>query len=65
MNTVAQPQVPFPLAEGLGIFFGIAAWDVLSVGTVDLLTAGLLSAGAAGVWYGARCWLAHRRRKRL
>lgn len=62
MTAVAQPHVPFPIAEGVGIFVGIAAWDVLSAGKIDLVSAALLSAGAAGVWYGARCWLAHRRR---
>ncbi len=64
MTAVTQPHVPFPIAEAVGIFIGIAAWDVLSIGKVDLLSAALFAAGGAGIWYGARCWLAHRRRGR-
>lgn len=63
MSAVAQPPVPFPLAEGIGIFVGIVAWDVLSVGEMELLKASLVATAGALVWYGVRCWLTTNRRK--
>ena len=48
------PPVRFPLAEGVGIFIGIAAWDVLTLGETDLLKASLIGASSALAWYGVR-----------
>jgi hypothetical protein len=48
--------VKFPLAEGLGIFFGILAWDLLSEGRPNLLKALLIALPCALVWYVIRCW---------
>ncbi|WP_313951315.1 hypothetical protein [Accumulibacter sp.] len=61
---MADPQVSFPAAEGVGIFVGIAAWDMLSVGQMDLLKALLIAAATTLVWYGARRWRTASRRKR-
>ncbi len=63
MSAVAQSPVPFPLAEGIGIFVGIVAWDVLSVGEMELLKASLVATAGALLWYGVRCWLTTNRRK--
>jgi len=45
------------VAEGVGIFIGIVAWNVLTAGELELLRASLIAAGGALVWYGARRWL--------
>jgi hypothetical protein len=44
MRAVAQLPQPFPVAEGIGIFIGIVAWDVLSAGEMELLKASLIAA---------------------
>ena len=44
----------FPLAEGIGIFIGVAAWDLLTAGELQWLKALLAGAAGALVWYGAR-----------
>jgi hypothetical protein len=65
MNAVAEPPQPFPITEGIGIFIGIVAWDVLSIGEVPLLKASIIACIGALIWYGARCWRAtHRKRNR-
>jgi len=46
--------VRFPLAEGIGVFLGVAAWDLLTAGEAHFLKAALLGAGGAIVWYAAR-----------
>ncbi|GHU03163.1 hypothetical protein FACS1894158_00890 [Betaproteobacteria bacterium] len=46
----------FPLAEGVGIFIGILAWDLLNEGHPDLLKALLIAVPCALVWYGIRYW---------
>jgi len=56
--------VPFPAIEGVGIFIGIVAWDVLSVGELDLLKALLIATTSTVLWYGARRWWTASRRKR-
>ncbi|WP_291993061.1 hypothetical protein [Candidatus Accumulibacter sp. ACC003] len=61
---MAEPPVSFPAAEGVGIFVGIVAWDVLSVGETELLKALLIAAASTLVWYGARHWRTANRRKR-
>jgi hypothetical protein len=61
---LAVPPVSVPIAEGVGIFVGIVAWDVLSAGEMELLKALLISAGGTAVWYCARCWQYSRRKRR-
>ena len=52
----------FPIAEGLGIFFGVVGWDLLSDGHLELAKAALIAAPATLIWYGLRCWKERRRR---
>jgi hypothetical protein len=64
LNVLAVPPASVPISEGIGIFVGIVAWDVLSIGEMDLLKALLISAGGTAVWYGARYWQCSRRKRR-
>jgi hypothetical protein len=64
LNVLAEPPASIPISEGVGIFVGIVAWDVLSAGEMELLKALLISAGGTAVWYGARCWQCSRRKRR-
>ena len=61
---MAGGPVRFPITEGLGIFIGIVAWDVLTAGETALLKASLIAVAASLVWYGARYWRATTRRRR-
>ncbi|TMQ77209.1 hypothetical protein ACCUM_3426 [Candidatus Accumulibacter phosphatis] len=51
------------MSEGIGIFIGIVAWDVLRAGEMELLKASLIAATGALIWYGARCWLSRRKHR--
>jgi len=65
MSAPAVPSEPFPVIEGVGLFVGIAAWDLLRAGQMDLPKAALIAAAGAVAWYAVRCWRARRRgRKR-
>lgn len=46
--------VRFPLAEGFGIFLGLAAWDLLTDGEAHFLKALLVAVAVAVIWYAAR-----------
>lgn len=46
----------FPLAEGVGIFVGILAWDLLSEGRLDLFKAVAIAVPCTLCWYAVRCW---------
>lgn len=50
----------FPIAEGLGVFVGVAAWDLLAEGRLDAPKALLIAVACSLVWYGVRCWRARR-----
>ncbi len=54
MIAVARVPVRFPVAEGIGIFIGVAAWELLTVGELKLLEALLAGTAGALVWYGVR-----------
>ena len=53
-----KPQVTFPVAEGVGIFVGIVAWDLLTDGRVDIAKALLIAAPCAIAWFGIQTYLA-------
>lgn len=52
--------MPFPTTEGIGIFVGIVAWDVLGSGEAALLKASLLAGAGMLALYGYRCRQARR-----
>jgi hypothetical protein len=45
----------FPLAEGIAIFVGVMAWDLLVEGSSDLLKALLIAVPCTLAWYAIRC----------
>lgn len=64
MSTLAVQSERFPISEGVGLFVGIAAWDLLSAGEMNLLKSALIAAAGALAWYAVRCWRATGRDKR-
>jgi hypothetical protein len=56
LNPAPFRSKKFPLAEGIGIFIGILAWDLLSEGRLSPLKALLIAVPCARVWYAIRCW---------
>jgi hypothetical protein len=60
-TNTSRPSQPtrwpaFPVAEGLGIFFGVIGWDLLSDGHLEVVKAALVAAPATLAWFGLRCW---------
>jgi len=53
---MASPLANFPVAEAVGIFVGIVAWDLLSEGRMEIIKALAITAPCSLVWYGIRCW---------
>ena len=56
MRPAPVRSTKFPLAEGIGIFVGILAWDLLSEGRLNIFKALLIAVPCALVWYAVRCW---------
>jgi hypothetical protein len=46
----------FPLVEGLGIFVGIVAWDLLVDGHMAIFRSVLIAAFCSFVWFAIRRW---------
>jgi len=59
---MASPPTTFPVAEAIGIFVGVVAWDLLSEGRMELIKALVIAAPCSLVWYGLRCWRERTRR---
>lgn len=55
-----SPPSHFPTAEGIGVFVGVAAWDLLAAGRLDVGKALLVALGCSLVWYAIRRWRARR-----
>lgn len=53
---MSAPHTAFPVSEGLGIFVGIVAWDLLADGRMDLVKAVLIAAPCSILWFGLRYW---------
>jgi hypothetical protein len=49
-------HIAFPLAEGLGIFVGIVAWDLLVDGQMAIFRSVLIAAFCSIVWFAIRHW---------
>ena len=39
LNTMRTPRATFPVAEGIGVFVGIIAWDLFNDGHLELIKA--------------------------
>jgi arginine exporter protein ArgO len=53
----------FPIAEAIGIFVGVVAWDLLSEGRMEIIKALAIAAPCSLVWYGIRYWREKTRRR--
>lgn len=53
----------FPIAEGIGVFLGVIAWDLLSEGYVEISKAMLVAAPVSLCWFAFRCWKSRNRNK--
>lgn len=54
----------FPVSEGIGIFVGIVAWDLITEGQMDAGKAAIIAACCSVAWFGVRClrdWMRNRR----
>lgn len=58
---MAAPRSCFPVAEGIGIFVGIVAWDLLADGHMELIKAAAIATPCTLIWYAARCWRARQK----
>ncbi len=45
-----------PITEGIAVFIGVAAWDLLAEGRLDAVKALLIAGSCTLVWFGIRCW---------
>lgn len=50
------PPSTFPVAEGVGIFVGVVAWDLLAGGQIELFKAVLIALPCSLAWFGLRRW---------
>ncbi len=53
--TPRQKKTPFPLVEGIGIFVGVVAWDLLSEGYVGIDKAFFIAVPLTLLWFAWRC----------
>lgn len=58
------PHKTFPFAEGLGIFVGIVAWDLLVDGHMQLGRSVLIATFCSLIWFAVRCWRGKARNQR-
>jgi hypothetical protein len=56
LSSAPSRSTKFPLAEGVGIFVGILAWDMLSEGHWDPLKALIIALPCTLIWYAVRHW---------
>ena len=53
---MAAPRTIFPIAEGLGIFVGFVAWELLTEGHLEIIRAAFIASVCSPAWFGLRCW---------
>lgn len=63
LNLMPTPRTTFPIAEGVGIFVGIVAWDLLSDGHPNLAKAALIAVPCSLLWFAIRYWKARNKNK--
>jgi hypothetical protein len=56
LNAMGSPHANFPIAEGLGIFVGVVAWDLLADGHLEIIKALLIAVPCSLIWFGFRRW---------
>jgi hypothetical protein len=56
LSSAPLRSAKFPLAEGIGIFIGIVAWDLLIEGAAHPFKALLIAVPCSLVWYAVRRW---------
>lgn len=54
MKSVPTQTTRFPLFEGVSVFVGVLAWDMLFEGHLDLLKALLIAIPCSLAWYAIR-----------
>ena len=64
LNTMRTPRATFPVAEGIGVFVGIIAWDLFNDGHLELIKAIAIAAACSLIWYGIRHWKARMTRSK-
>ena len=53
---MSAPRSSFPIAEGIGIFVGVVAWDLLADGHLNMIKAAIIATPCSLVWYAIRRW---------
>ncbi len=56
LNTMSLRPTNFPFAEGIGIFVGVLAWNLLSEGRLDILNALVIAVPRTLAWFALRRW---------
>ena len=64
MKHMELPTSPFPVSEGIGVFVGVVAWDLLVDGQWEIMKAVLVAVTFTLAWYGLRCWKERTKNKR-
>jgi arginine exporter protein ArgO len=53
---MAVSRPTYPIAEGIGIFIGIVALNLLAEGHLEIIRAALIAGACSLAWFGLRCW---------
>ena len=61
---MTTPPTTFPLAEGIGVFVGVVAWDLVTDGHMEIIKALLIAVPCSLAWFGVRCWKEKSRNKK-
>ena len=61
---MTTPPTTFPHAEGIGVFVGVVAWDLLADGHMEIIKALLIAVPCSLAWFGVRCWKEKSRNKK-
>ena len=61
---MTTPPTTLPLAEGIGVFVGVVAWDLVTDGHMEIIKALLIAVPCTLAWFGVRCWKEKSRNKK-
>ena len=62
-TSMQEQKTRFPIAEGIGIFVGVVAWDLLSEGYVEITRALSIAAPCSLAWFALRYWKNRKQKK--